>query len=1055
MRRLWIAAVVVLAGGPALWADEPPYREFVQGLRDRHYADLALEYLQELAKKKDLPPDVVAILPLELARTRVAVAEDTADAAQRAVLYGQARDDFTRFLSGKPRADLAAEANFDLARLLRLQAHAQLTLALQQDNADQQKTQKAQARAQFDAAGRALQQAAQQVDAQLARYQDPKTAADMARRQSLRNARRQAEFEEGLTLFDTIQTLDADAKRGELAQKALDVFTKVAGKDERDAVAWKALAWAGRCQQEIDNPTQARATYNEILAATSPDAEGAKRLARYFRILLIEHDPALAKQDPLGEVVKAAERWLEMYRTDRDTPEGYGVRFALADALHRQAAKLRANSIGGRELYGRAEKIYSALERTPNDYSQQARLRGLDILIKQFQAESHGKIELLKNFKECFWRAKIEFAQAGGEQRDAAKKRPGDPKEARAQLKKLDAKLQKHYQDAITALNRGLDLADDTTEPADRTEARFLLACAYAYAGRPYEAAVAGEDLARSQPHSPRAPAAAAYALQAYGQVAGKEPGGEEQRQKLQGADHRRMRGLAQYMIAHWPNDPSSDVARHELAVLDMQQGKLAEAVRCLSQIRPTYSAYTFAQLDLSSALLKLAQNEKTEKPPAGQPSYKDRAIAALKKVPAPAPDADAVTAQYYFVARFRLCVLLLDREQYHEVQTVAEQTAKQFEAAHLSAKVRDELKATVDTLPWYARYGEAKVADQAGKYADVKRLTDAFIKHLKDDQFKVLKDPRLVLGLLGLNLHADIRQGDQQQAKAVLDVLRTKVAGELEGASNIVLTLLVDGLRKEIAALRERGKPAEEELQKIIANYSAFFDELLKQTPATLTPEMLRFLATGLSALEKHAEAADLLARFPRPAPSTNADEEKRQREDDEHKALYHTVRLLYARELRLAKKFDDAARVLKEVADSPIGKRSLETKKEQAALLEDRGAYVPAAQAWGKLMRDLKPKFSDNLYRGQYFECYYHFVFCYYKHALTMTNPDRKQASIQKAAQYIISVEEKFPNMGKDGLRQRYVDLLQQEAPLRQEYERAGGSLLKGATSNGPSGS
>ena len=53
----------------------------------------------------------------------------------------------------------------------------------------------------------------------------------------------------------------------------------------------------------------------------------------------------------------------------------------------------------------------------------------------------------------------------------------------------------------------------------------------------------------------------------------------------------------------------------------------------------------------------------------------------------------------------------------------------------------------------------------------------------------------------------------------------------------------------------------------------------------------MVRFLALGYSGLDKHAEAAALLEKIPKPA-------------KPEDEKSYHAARLLYVHELRLAKK-------------------------------------------------------------------------------------------------------------------------------------------------------
>src|SRR5262249_60265372 len=67
---LALVAAFLLAPLPAR-AEEPPHFDFVHGLRERRYFDLALEYLHKLQARTDLPAEVAARLPLEIARTQL------------------------------------------------------------------------------------------------------------------------------------------------------------------------------------------------------------------------------------------------------------------------------------------------------------------------------------------------------------------------------------------------------------------------------------------------------------------------------------------------------------------------------------------------------------------------------------------------------------------------------------------------------------------------------------------------------------------------------------------------------------------------------------------------------------------------------------------------------------------------------------------------------------------------------------------------------------------------------------------------------------------------
>src|SRR5438552_9021553 len=97
MRRcpLVFSALFSLVASVPLWAAEP-HLDFVHGLRSSGKADLALQYLQ--SKGQGFPPELSAVLPVELAMIRLELAAAQPDAASRAALYDQAQNELETFL---------------------------------------------------------------------------------------------------------------------------------------------------------------------------------------------------------------------------------------------------------------------------------------------------------------------------------------------------------------------------------------------------------------------------------------------------------------------------------------------------------------------------------------------------------------------------------------------------------------------------------------------------------------------------------------------------------------------------------------------------------------------------------------------------------------------------------------------------------------------------------------------------------------------------------------------------------------------------------------------
>ena len=93
MKLVWklLAIAFLMTISPPIRADEPPYLDFVRSLREKRRApDLALEYLQELVKKPNLPKDLVDFLPLEMAQCRMELAQLETDTDARNRILAQA-----------------------------------------------------------------------------------------------------------------------------------------------------------------------------------------------------------------------------------------------------------------------------------------------------------------------------------------------------------------------------------------------------------------------------------------------------------------------------------------------------------------------------------------------------------------------------------------------------------------------------------------------------------------------------------------------------------------------------------------------------------------------------------------------------------------------------------------------------------------------------------------------------------------------------------------------------------------------------------------------------
>src|SRR5262249_22066792 len=153
-RLLPLPALAVALLIPALsWADEPPdlQRKFVQQLRSKRMAELALQYLEML--QRNPAPELAPVLPLEFARTRVSLAREK-PAGQRLELLKTARKDLQAYFDKTAAKPDAAPLKLELSRITVYEGQAQLGQAYRAEDREAKMEYAAKARQKFkDARG--------------------------------------------------------------------------------------------------------------------------------------------------------------------------------------------------------------------------------------------------------------------------------------------------------------------------------------------------------------------------------------------------------------------------------------------------------------------------------------------------------------------------------------------------------------------------------------------------------------------------------------------------------------------------------------------------------------------------------------------------------------------------------------------------------------------------------------------------------------------------------------------------------------------------------------
>ncbi len=1045
-------AALLLSAGPARPQGQEPAEvqlQFVHNLRAKGFADLALQYLEKLQKAP--PAEIAARLPLELARTRIALARRK-EPTQRAGLFEQARKELQSFIDKNPQSPEAPQARLEMARIWAYQGQALLSQSVREEDDKLANQLARRAEEKFIQAGKELEAAAKA----LPREQE----------------RAQVAFERGKNLLDQAYTHPISRKRAELidkAQKVLEEVEKVALADNSNPALHLARAWLVKCYQVGEAPDKAARYYKAVMREDIPEAVPGQRWAWYFHIHYIPKDLKIKGTglDKIRLVQKEARAWLKRFPDARNSPEGFAVRYELAQALLTEAQELSKNPKTGKvdprspkaaKLYEQAEKEFSDLARADNDFTEKATQAALTIAFQRMGAKT--PVAQLKDFDQCYLKARYEMAKV---QESAAKMAKASP----AERTELEKERKDHLHTAVAAFRRGLSLAGGKANYSQLADARYYLSYVYLMADDPYRAAIVGEDLARDPVPSKRAAAAAGYALQAYSAIATatKRPG-----------DVERLRELARYILedkrAAWADEPVTQMARYELAVAALLAKKPVRAVELLEQITPDYPAYLYTQAQLVltavGAARREAENPDEQLDAKTKQALLARAQAALARMPKLPDTADTATTQMYFAAQLEKANFLYFAAAEHARKSATAQAGKDYaaleafaldlskqfakHAARLPEESREQFAAAFKQIQNRARFGIAQAEYRAGEYDKVlsPNATGAVLEEVRklagkgNEPIKVA-DARVTGELLGLAMRASVQKGQIDQAKNILSLLR-RLTGDDKGVSEqagAILQTLVLELKTQIRELKEKGQ--KKQLDQTVKNFSQFLDELARQPGHKSTREGIVFLASCYASLDQYAEAAKLYAQIPEP----KIDLKKKKLTPQEDKELqdYWLMQVAYGRALRLAKQFPEAHKVLTRVLSEPKARGRFLAEKETIHLLEDQGLYGSAVGRWAKYqqhpqmraaLKSLKDKDPGEQRRIKelYYDCVYQYTYCLYMYGKNLKSEPKLQQYAQRAAAKIIQMEKNADAWEVIG--DKFRALLRSEPALRAAYER-----------------
>ena len=611
----WVVALAALAGGPAAFgqaqdkgASPELAREqrYLQGLRERGYYDLALEHIGDLRRAADTPADLKAILDYEEGRGLLDEAAHLSDPEQRTARLEQARARLDAFIKGHADHPLVPSARVQTARLLFERASNDVLQANEAEAAADKNAKLAAARAAFDQARRAYDEALKALHAAYDRF--PKFLPDDDPRKPLRqqalNALMDADLQRALVDYEEAQTHEPKAaERKALLDKAQARFERLYKDYRRETAGVVARVFEGKCYEEKGELGPAMGIYKEVMEHQAPELRDLQRKVAYFQIIV----DGKRGEHPLA--VDRAADWLQKYPGARTTEEGLGVQLELA------------------------RNILAQLDEMKDSDREAAIRRATDILKPVARVSSPSKPVALALLQKYRPKAAAGAQQVAGMSYETAST-------------EAEAAIQTHEWDrAVTLLKQAVRRAETAKKADDVNKARYLMAFALYRGDRYYEAAVLGEHLARRYPRWDLAPKSAEVAVAAvagaYGAYTAVDRGGD--------LDH--LVDLTTYVAATWPDTEQADFARTVQGEIAMGRGQYLDAAKVFESVRPGSSRRLEAQIKAGDChyrqSLVLRDQGKTKEADAevarAEELEKD-ALEARKKANVPVSDAGLIT---------------------------------------------------------------------------------------------------------------------------------------------------------------------------------------------------------------------------------------------------------------------------------------------------------------------------------------------------------------------------------------------------------------------------
>ncbi len=782
MRGLFalIVAAVVLCG-PGVARAEERFLDFVHGLRERDYFDLALIYLDRLQARADVPDEVKQVIDYERALTLLEGVKAERSPDKQSAQLDQARGYLESFLKAHNDHPLAATASSELANVYLGKARVEIIKARNPSNsAEKPKFQQA-ARGFLDQAKAVYTEAKNKYEAL---YKTFDTFIDPDRDKKLYEEREsalvnfiQAQLNLAITTYEQAQTYDrSEPKFTEILTEASKEFEAINIKYRSQVAGLYGRMWQGKCFEEIGNYQSALGIYDELLGhpGESPVMKRLQNKVLHFKLVCLNTD----QRKDYQLVIDLAQEWLKENTKFQRSREGLGIRWEASRACELLGDREGTEQSEKEKLYRQSLTYAQYINQFAGEYKETS-LAAMQRLNAKLNRDGDPK-----DFATAYGLAKSMVKQADGKNKEI-RTLTGDART------KAEAEFAKLLGETVRIVKIALALWTPKENLDELNRSRYFLAYLYFLSkDRNDEAMVLGDFVARkyAKDNPDLALDCAFMALYSAQQAFQASP--EPQKEFYV----RRLIEIGDYIAKTWPTSDKANDARITLGQMFTRLKRPVDAFEILKGVPDTapqaLEAQLLAGMAYWQAYVEGATRSEGERPP------------------------KETLAQY----------------QAEATRILTAAITKSDEKVPKDAPSEDNVS--------LAKANLVQILNQVGKYADsVKYLTDgpkALVKAVTvadetQRPAKGLKSRPIAEHVYRELLRSYVGLQQLEKARATMKDLEKLAAAGGGGAQDVIKIYLELGreLKKEVEQLRGAGDPR---LADVLKSFESFLDDIFQR---------------------------------------------------------------------------------------------------------------------------------------------------------------------------------------------------------------------------------